>query len=89
MTPKGLASFELRQESKSRVYSYEKEVVLLSKAYENKFKSNKVAWKFFIAQAPSYRSKIINKIMSAKQEKTRLARLESAIIESSNQKRLR
>ncbi len=89
MTQKGLASFELRQESKSRLYSYEKEPELLTKAYENKFKANKGAWKFFIAQAPSYRSKIINRIMSAKLEKTRLARLENAIIESANQKRLK
>ena len=89
MTQKGLASFELRQESKSRLYSYEKEPELRNKAYENKFKANKGAWKFFIAQAPSYRSKIINRIMSAKQEKTRLARLENAIIESANQKRLK
>ncbi|MEB8329924.1 YdeI/OmpD-associated family protein [Flavobacteriaceae bacterium KMM 6897] len=89
MTPKGLASFKLRKESKSRVYAYEKETLLLSKAYENKFKANKLAWKFFIAQAPSYQTKIINRIMSAKQDKTRLARLENAIIESANQKRLK
>ncbi|MFT4832553.1 MAG: hypothetical protein ACI815_002209 [Psychroserpens sp.] len=89
MTPKGLASFEMRKESKSRIYASEKETVLLSKAYENKFKANKLAWKYFIAQPPSYQTKIINRIMSAKQDKTRLARLENAIIESANQKRLK
>ena len=89
MTQKGLASFELRKESKARIYSYEKEPELLTKAYENKFKANKGAWKFFIAQASTYQSKIVNRIMSAKQEKTRLARLENAIIESANLKRLK
>lgn len=89
MTQKGLASFERWKESNSRILSHEKEMVLLSKAYENKFKANKVAWKYFIAQAPAYQTKIIKRIMSAKQDKTRLARLENAIIESSNQKQLK
>ena len=43
------------------------------------FKNNKTAWNFFEKQAPSYKKVMIHWIMSAKQEKTQLARLEKII----------
>jgi uncharacterized protein YdeI (YjbR/CyaY-like superfamily) len=46
MKPAGIASFEKRKENKSRIYSYEKEPLKLSPAFEKKFKANKKAWNF-------------------------------------------
>lgn len=88
MQPSGLESYKLRNESKSKIYAYEKKSVKLSSKYEEIFKSNKKAWDFFNAQAPSYQKKISHRIMSAKQEKTQISRLEKAITESEKLKRV-
>jgi uncharacterized protein YdeI (YjbR/CyaY-like superfamily) len=88
MTPAGQKAFELRKEEKSGVYSHENEVAILDPAYEKQFKSNKKAWEFFNNQAPSYKKVMLHWIMSAKQEKTRLSRLEKAIRESELGKRV-
>ncbi|RKS97411.1 YdeI/OmpD-associated family protein [Chryseobacterium defluvii] len=88
MTSAGQRAFELRKEEKSGVYSHEKEAVELDLTYEKQFKANKKAWEFFISQAPSYKKVMIHWIMSAKQEKTRLSRLEKVIRESELQKRI-
>jgi uncharacterized protein YdeI (YjbR/CyaY-like superfamily) len=89
MKESGLKAFEHRKEHRSRIYAYEnKEPSQLSDVYENKFKANKKAWNFFITQAPSYKKVIIHRIMTAKQEKTQVARLVQAISESEKQKRL-
>ncbi|HLA96258.1 MAG TPA: YdeI/OmpD-associated family protein [Pyrinomonadaceae bacterium] len=89
MNPAGIAAFEKRKEHKSRIYAYENEPVKLSPAFEKQFKTNKIAWKFFTTQAPSYQRTIIHRIMSAKQEATQLKRLEQTIAASENQTRLR
>ncbi len=88
MMPEGQKAFELRTESKSGIYSHEKEPVDLNPNYERQFKKNKQAWIFFIAQAPSYKKVMIHWIMTAKQEKTRLLRLEKTIQISEQQKRM-
>ncbi|MEP6789396.1 MAG: YdeI/OmpD-associated family protein [Acidobacteriota bacterium] len=88
MRPAGLAAFERRKESKSRIYAYENEPAKLSAEFEKLFKANKMAWAFFTTQAKSYQNVIIHRIMTAKQEKTRLSRLEQAITESEEQRRL-
>jgi len=88
MTPEGQKAFALRTESKSRIYSHEKEPVNLDAGYEKQFRKNKVAWGFFIKQPPSYRKVMIHWIMNAKQEKTKLSRLEKAIQISGQQKRM-
>jgi len=88
MQPSGLEIYKYRKESKSKIYTYEKKIVYLSSKYEEIFKSNKKAWNFFNAQAPSYQKKITSWIMSAKQEKTQISRLEKTIIESENLKRV-
>jgi len=73
--PEGLAAFEKRTESKSRIYSHEqKDVAKLSPEMEAEFKAKKAAWEFFNKQAPSYQKVILHWITSAKQEKTRLQR---------------
>ena len=88
MKPEGLKAFGLRKEEKSKIYSHEKEIVKLTDNYLNQFKQDKVAWDFFIDQAPSYRKVITHWIMSAKQEKTRQSRLEKTITASRQQQRL-
>lgn len=89
MQPAGLASFKLRKEHRSKIYSHEKEAQDLSSDFEKKFKANKKAWDFFITQAPSYQKVIIHWILAAKQETTQLARLDKVIVESAEHRRLR
>lgn len=88
MTPEGQKAFSLRKESKSNIYSHEVEPLTLEANYEKQFKKNKIAWEFFVKQAPSYKKVMVHWIMSAKQEKTRQLRLEKTINESAQQKRM-
>ncbi|PIF63555.1 YdeI family protein [Flavobacterium sp. 11] len=88
MTPEGQKAFDLRTENKSRIYSHEKEPVALASNYESQFKMNSLAWDFFNTQAPSYKKVMIHWIMTAKQEKTRISRLEKTIQISEQQKRM-
>lgn len=87
MKEAGLRAFEFRKENKSEVYAYENTFGLTT-TYENQFKSNKTAWDFFNQQPPSYKKIITHWIMSAKQEKTQLSRLEKAINESEQLRRI-
>ncbi|MCX8533166.1 YdeI/OmpD-associated family protein [Chryseobacterium luquanense] len=88
MKKEGLEAFKLRKEDKSGIYSHEKEPSQLTQDYEKQFKANKKAWDFFEKQAPSYKKVIIHWIMSAKQEKTKLSRLEKTINESEKEQRI-
>jgi uncharacterized protein YdeI (YjbR/CyaY-like superfamily) len=88
MTAAGKKAFALKTASRSGIYSHEKETVPLAPAYEKQFKKNTTAWNFFKAQAPSYKKVMIHWIMNAKQEKTRIARLEKTIQESEQQRRM-
>ncbi|MDP2238258.1 MAG: YdeI/OmpD-associated family protein [Bacteroidales bacterium] len=87
MKPAGHKAFSLRQEIKSEIYSHEN-ATFLDAVYEKQFREDKVAWDFFMKQAPSYKKVIAHWIMSARQEKTRQSRLEKTINESRQQKRL-
>ena len=86
--PSGLAVFNKRKKSKSGIYSFENEPAKLADSLEAGFKANKSGWDFFTLQAPSYQKMIIHWIMSARQEKTRLARLEKLIKASEKQSRI-
>lgn len=88
MKPAGLKAYSLRKENKSVTYSYENDTLILDPSFENQFRENKIAWDFFMSQAPSYRKAILRWIMSAAQEKTRQSRLEKTIRESEQQKRV-
>ena len=74
---------------RSGIYSYEQRSANLDAPYEKRLRQNKAAWDFFYAQPPSYRKAIGWWIVSAKQEVTRLKRLEKLITESGRGKRLR
>ena len=88
MEPAGWAAYSKRKEEKSGVYSFENEPTELPFDFLDKFKTNKSAWEFFSTQAPSYQKTIVHWIISAKQEKTRMARLDKTINQSEQQKRL-
>lgn len=89
MQEAGLKAYSLLSENKSKIYSYEKAPEELDTKSEKLFKKNKKAWDFFIQQAPSYKKVMIHWIMNAKQEKTRLSRLEKTIEASEQQTRVR
>jgi uncharacterized protein YdeI (YjbR/CyaY-like superfamily) len=82
MKPEGLASFELRKENRSKIYSYENEETELPPEMKKLFKANKKAWDYFQALAPSYRRSSVKWIVSAKQEATRVKRLNTLIADS-------
>ncbi len=88
MTEAGWKAYSYRTEHKSRIYSHEKDPSSLTSAFEKEFKSNPIAWEFFNSQAPSYKKVMIHWIMSAKQEKTQLSRLQKAIETSSRRERM-
>jgi len=88
MQPAGIAAFQKRSESKSRIYSFEQEKMEFSETFEKQFKSNKRAWDFFHSQAPSYIKTAIHVVMSPKNEATRKKWLDQLIQDSENGKRL-
>ena len=79
MQPAGLKAFEARKENRSGIYSYEQRTATLPPEYEKVLKKNKAAWTFFQAQPASYRKAAMWWIVSAKQDITRLKRLEQLI----------
>lgn len=82
MHPAGLQSFASRKLHKTKLYSHENEDVQLSPQFEKQFKVHKAAWQYFQSLAPSYRKASANWAMSAKQEATRLKRLQQLIADS-------
>lgn len=82
MKPAGIAAFASRQESRSKIYAYEKQDVKLSDDFESRFRANEKAWSFFQSLPPSYQKSAIDGVMSAKQETTRVKRLEELIRDS-------
>ena len=82
MHASGFNAFAKREENKSRVYSYEKEPSVLPGDFLKKFTSNKKAWKFFQSMPGSYQNTAIHCVMDAKQEITKLKRLEELINDS-------
>ena len=82
MQPAGLASFERRTEAKSKIYSYEKEEAVFPDDFKARFMANKKAWKYFQSLAPSYQKVSTHWVISAKQDATRIKRLEELISES-------
>ena len=79
MTPAGLKAFEARRENRSGIYSYEQRTAELPAEYDQVLRANRAAWTFFQAQPASYRKAAMWWIVSAKQEATRLKRLDQLI----------
>jgi uncharacterized protein YdeI (YjbR/CyaY-like superfamily) len=88
MFPAGIESYNKRTDDKSRVYSYENVPGKLSDDLILKLRENEKAWTFFSNQSPSHQKTIIYWIMSAKQEATKMLRLEKLIAASEAGKKL-
>ncbi len=79
MTKAGMAAFEARDEKRTGIYAFENQPKKLAPALAKKFKANKDAWAFFERQAPYYRRRISYWVMTAKQDATRVRRLDALI----------
>jgi len=88
MQPAGLAAFAARRENKSGIYAYEQRTAELPEPYRSRIQRHKPAWKFFASQPAGYRKQICWWLVSAKQEATRLKRLDKLIAESAAGRRL-
>ena len=88
MQPAGLAAFEKRKEERSGIYSHEQKSVELPEPYRTLLSANTTVWEFFQKQAASYRKAVSWWVMSAKQEKTRLTRIEKLIACSAKSERV-
>ena len=88
MQPAGLKAFAARKENRSGIYSYEQRSAELVEPYLGKLKRNKAAWEFFQSQPAGYRKQMNWRVVSAKQEGTRLKRLATLIEASAAGRRL-
>jgi uncharacterized protein YdeI (YjbR/CyaY-like superfamily) len=87
MEPAGIAAFEKRDDSRSKIYAYENEQKQFSEEFEKLFRSNKAAWDFFEKQANWYKKQMTAWVMTAKQAATRENRLEKLIAASAGERR--
>ena len=88
MQPAGLEAFARRTEAKSRIYTYEqKDIPKLEPKLEKLFRANKAAWAFFQTLPPYYRKGETRWVNSAKQEATKLRRLDKVMTACANRRR--
>ena len=82
MRPAGARAFEGRDPKKTNRYSFEQRQAAELAPLEKRFKANSKAWKFFQSQPDGYRRIAVFYVMSAKQEQTRVRRLDILIRDS-------
>jgi len=82
MRPAGIAAFEKKLGHKSKIYEYENKPKKLDKEYEKKLKASKKALAFIQSMPALYQRLVVHWVMSAKQESTRLRRLDTLINDS-------
>lgn len=82
MKKEGLDIYTQRRESQLIGYATKNEGASLSVEFEKIFRENKIAWDYFQTLAPTYRKPSLNWVMSAKQEATRMKRLQELIADS-------
>ena len=89
MRPAGVRAFQGRDPKKTNLYSFEqRKAAELAPPLEKRFKANGKAWKFFQSQPDGYRRVAVFYVMSAKQEQTRVRRLDILIRDSAAGRRL-
>ncbi len=88
MAPAGMAAFERRVPERTGVYTFENPTPEFSPEFLKRFKTNKVAWKFWSAQPPGYRRTVTGYVTSAKQDATRDRRLALVMEHSARGERL-
>lgn len=79
MAPAGRAAFAGRDAQQERRYSFENRPREFGPDLLKRFKADPKAWKYFEAQPPGWRRTAIWRVVSAKQEATRLRRLQQLI----------
>jgi uncharacterized protein YdeI (YjbR/CyaY-like superfamily) len=77
--PPGLEAFRRRDPARTQLYSFENRDRKLDAAYEKRLRANRRAWEFFQSQPPWYQRTASFWVVSAKQEETRLRRLQTLI----------
>jgi uncharacterized protein YdeI (YjbR/CyaY-like superfamily) len=82
VAPSGRRAFDLRREDRTAIYAYENQPAGLPPEYEQRFRANEAAWRYFQAQPPSYRRTCTWWVTSARQEATRERRLATLIADS-------
>ena len=83
MRPAGVRAYEGRDPKKTNLYSFEQRTAAeLAPPFAKRFKANTQAWKFFQSQPDGYRRIAVFYVMSAKQEQTRVRRLDILIRDS-------
>lgn len=85
----GLATFKARDPKRTGIYSFEVAPAEFSAVQLRQFKRTAGAWKWYRAQAPSYRRVTTHWVVRAKQEATRVRRLESLISHCAEGRKLR
>ena len=84
----GLQAFERRDVNKTQQYSFERDNVEFTAELQKRFQGKRKAWAFFQKQPPGYRKLGTWYVMSAKQDATRLRRLERLIADSEAGRRI-
>lgn len=83
MQPAGLQAFEARKAERSVIYAYEqKDTAKFTSEQQQQFQSNPKAWQFFDSLPPWLKRRSIWRVISAKREETRQAKLASLIAAS-------
>jgi len=78
----GLAVFKNRDKSNTNQYSFEQKEIKLTPKLEKIFKANKKAWGYYSKSPPGYKQTSAWLVISAKQEATKMKRLERLIADS-------
>jgi uncharacterized protein YdeI (YjbR/CyaY-like superfamily) len=88
MAEPGLQAFAAREQHRTGIYSFEQKRPGLARKHKKLFRANRRAWEFFSQQAPWYQRTAGYWVSSAKQEQTRLRRLETLIADSEKGRRI-
>ena len=82
MAKPGLEAWQRRDPKKTGMYSFENRPQTFDAALERQFRKQPAAWTFFRAQPPGYQRLMTFFVMGAKQQETRLRRLDRLITAS-------
>jgi len=89
MAAPGLAAFEARDTARTAKYSFERASAAFAPEHLRTFRANRKAWAWFAAQPAGYRKVATWWVISAKQEATRVRRLDTLIAAAAAERRLR
>ncbi len=84
----GLNTFNNRDEKQAGLYSFEQTEIIMPAVYLKKLKANKKAWAYFSNIPPGYQKTVTWWVISAKQEETKLRRLDALIKDSESGRKI-